>query len=219
MQCLLDIVQHTSYQFLPYLFSNCSYQDQCCVIGSLDGFTMVASAATAAFFPVSSPSKDSVAKSNKLGSASLGGNRSKSPGGLQVKANAQAPPKINGTSVGYTAPVEGLKNEDDTPSPPPRTFINQLPDWSMLLAAITTIFLAAEKQWMMLDWKPRRSDMLIDPFGIGKIVQDGFMFQQNFSIRSYEIGADKTASIETLMNHLQVRSILITIFKIHFRSG
>ncbi|KAJ1392350.1 HotDog domain superfamily [Sesbania bispinosa] len=79
----------------------------------------------------------------------------------------------------------------------------KLPDWSMLLAAITTIFLAAEKQWMMLDWKPRRPDMLIDPFGIGKIVQDGLVFRENFSIRSYEIGADRTASIETVMNHLQ----------------
>ena len=46
--------------------------------------------------------------------------------------------------------------------------------------------------------------MLIDPFGLGRIVQDGFVFRQNFSIRSYEIGADRTASIETLMNHLQV---------------
>ncbi|MBA0817019.1 hypothetical protein Gohar_001618 [Gossypium harknessii] len=56
---------------------------------------------------------------------------------------------------------------------------------------------------MMLDWKPKRPDMLIDPFGIGKIVQDGLVFRQNFSIRSYEIGADQTASIETVMNHLQ----------------
>ncbi|XP_058754176.1 palmitoyl-acyl carrier protein thioesterase, chloroplastic-like [Vicia villosa] len=59
------------------------------------------------------------------------------------------------------------------------------------------------RQWMMLDWKPRRSDMLIDPFGIGKIVQDGLVFSENFSIRSYEIGADRTASIDTIMNHLQ----------------
>ncbi|KAH7572332.1 hypothetical protein JRO89_XS04G0239300 [Xanthoceras sorbifolium] len=164
---------------------------------------MVATAATSSFFPVPSPSSDSVEKINKFGSASLGGIKPKSSGGLQVRANAQAPPKINGTSVGLTTPVESLKNEDGISSPPPRTFINQLPDWSMLLAAITTIFLAAEKQWMMLDWKPRRPDMLMDPFGIGRIVQDGFMFRQNFSIRSYEIGADRTASIETLMNHLQ----------------
>ena len=58
---------------------------------------------------------------------------------------------------------------------------------------------------MMLDWKPKQPDMLVDPlFGIGKIVQDGLVYRENFSIRSYEIGADRTTSIETLMNHLQV---------------
>lgn len=169
---------------------------------------MVATAATSAFFAVASPSSDPDAKPSTKpggGSAILRGIKSRNApsGSLQVKANAQAPPKINGTTVGYTSSAEGVKTEDDMLSPPPRTFINQLPDWSMLLAAITTIFLAAEKQWMMLDWKPRRSDMLIDPFGLGKIVQDGLVFRQNFSIRSYEIGADRTASIETLMNHLQ----------------
>lgn len=178
---------------------------------------MVATAATSSIFPVNSPSLDSGGAGNKLGSghASLGGLKSKhaSSRGLQVKANAQAPPKINGTAV--TTSAENLKHGDNFPSHPysysssPRTFINQLPDWSMLLAAITTIFLAAEKQWMMLDWKPRRPDMLSDPFGIGKIVQDGLVFRENFPIRSYEIGADRTASIETVMNHLQVYIILV----------
>ncbi|CAL5438549.1 unnamed protein product [Camellia sinensis] len=170
-------------------------------------FIMVATAATSAFFPVASPPPDSGAKtSSKLGgppaNVDARGIKSKSAAtqGLQVKANAQAPSKVNGTKVGV---MEGLKSEDDSPSLHQRTFINQLPDWSMLLAAVTTIFLAAEKQWMMLDWKPRRPDMLVDPFGFGKIVEDGFVFRQNFSIRSYEIGADRTASIETLMNHLQ----------------
>ncbi|KAI7989014.1 hypothetical protein LOK49_LG13G00441 [Camellia lanceoleosa] len=170
-------------------------------------FIMVATAATSAFFPVASPPPDSGAKtSSKLGgppaNVDARGIKSKSAatGGLQVKTNAQARSKVNGTKVGV---MEGLKSEDDSPSLHQRTFINQLPDWSMLLAAVTRIFLAAEKQWMMLDWKPRRPDMLIDPFGFGKIVEDGFVFRQNFSIRSYEIGADRTASIETLMNHLQ----------------
>uniref|UniRef100_A0A9R1V568 Acyl-[acyl-carrier-protein] hydrolase n=1 Tax=Lactuca sativa TaxID=4236 RepID=A0A9R1V568_LACSA len=46
----------------------------------------------------------------------------------------------------------------------------------MLLAAISTIFLATEKQWMMLDWKTKRPDMLsdLDPFGLGRMVEDGF---------------------------------------------
>ncbi|XP_022158833.1 palmitoyl-acyl carrier protein thioesterase, chloroplastic-like [Momordica charantia] len=168
---------------------------------------MVATAATSAFYPTASPSSDSGAKNTKIGggSGNLGGIKSKplSSGSLQVKTNAQAPPKINGSSAGLSTPVGGVKAGDDLSSSHPRTFINQLPDWSMLLAAITTIFLAAEKQWMMLDWKPRRPDMLMDPFGLGRIVQDGLVFTQNFSIRSYEIGADRTASIETLMNHLQ----------------
>lgn len=168
---------------------------------------MVATAATSAFFPASSSSLDSGKRSTKSGggSVSVGGInfKSSSSGALRVRANAQAPSKINGTTVEFPTPVGGVKTEDDAPTHAPRTFINQLPDWSMLLAAVTTIFLAAEKQWMMLDWKPRRPDMLIDPFGIGKIVQDGLVFRQNFSIRSYEIGADRTASIETLMNHLQ----------------
>ncbi|KAJ0959905.1 hypothetical protein J5N97_000339 [Dioscorea zingiberensis] len=45
--------------------------------------------------------------------------------------------------------------------------------------------------------------MLSDAFSLGRIVNDGLIFKQNFSIRSYEVGADRTASIETLMNHLQ----------------
>jgi fatty acyl-ACP thioesterase B len=160
-------------------------------------------AAAASTFFLASPNPDSSAKVGS-GSALVGGFMPK-PSSLQVKTKAQAPTKINGTSsVGYTSPKESLKIKDDVSlSPPPRTFINQLPDWSVLLAAITTIFLAAEKQWMMLDWKPKRPDMLMDPLGIGRIVQDGFVFRQNFSIRSYEIGADRTASIETSMNHLQ----------------
>ncbi|KAF8407008.1 hypothetical protein HHK36_006130 [Tetracentron sinense] len=163
---------------------------------------MVVTAATSAFFPAAASSSpaSSVKTSMMLGGGSdnldVRGIRSKSAssgGGLQVKVNAQAPSKNSVTTVGLS----------EMPSSSPRTFINQLPDWSVLLAAITTIFLAAEKQWTLLDWKPRRPEMLTDPFGLGRIVQDGLVFRQNFSIRSYEIGADRTASIETLMNHLQ----------------
>lgn len=178
---------------------------------------MVATAATASLFPVSSPQPDSGAKNSGkhgggLGSVDLRGIKSKSTSsnGIQVKTNAQAPTKVNGTRIGV---MDGLKGDDNSSSAAPRTFINQLPDWSMLLAAITTIFLAAEKQWMMLDWKTKRPDMLVDldPFGLGRIVEDGFVFRQNFSIRSYEIGADRTASVETLMNHLQVLFFLVEV--------
>uniref|UniRef100_Q9ZTF9 Acyl-[acyl-carrier-protein] hydrolase n=1 Tax=Cuphea hookeriana TaxID=36775 RepID=Q9ZTF9_CUPHO len=148
---------------------------------------MVAAAASSAFFSVPTPGISP--KPGKFGN-----------GGFQVKANANAHPSLKSGS---------LETEDDTSSssPPPRTFINQLPDWSMLLSAITTIFGAAEKQWMMLDRKSKRPDMLMEPFGVDSIVQDGVFFRQSFSIRSYEIGADRTTSIETLMNMFQETSL------------
>ncbi|GAB2210503.1 hypothetical protein Droror1_Dr00015770 [Drosera rotundifolia] len=166
---------------------------------------MVSTAATSTFFSVTPLPPKSSAKATAGGTTSLDacGIRCKVPGsskGLDVKVSAQAPSKINGTPVSWS---EGARNREETWSPSPRTFINQLPDWSVLLAAITTAFLSAEKQWAMIDWKPRRHDVLVDQFGLGQIVQDGVVFRQNFLIRSYEIGADKTASIETLMNHLQ----------------
>uniref|UniRef100_Q1W7L7 Acyl-[acyl-carrier-protein] hydrolase n=1 Tax=Elaeis guineensis var. tenera TaxID=51953 RepID=Q1W7L7_ELAGV len=171
---------------------------------------MVASIAASAFFPTPSFSPTASAKASKTigeGSENLDARGiiakpTSSSAAMQGKVMAQAVSKINGAKVGLKA--ESQKAEEDAaPSSAPRTFYNQLPDWSVLLAAVTTIFLAAEKQWTLLDWKPRRPDMLTDAFSLGKIVQDGLVFKQNFSIRSYEIGADRTASIETLMNHLQ----------------
>ncbi|KAK9055072.1 hypothetical protein SSX86_026152 [Deinandra increscens subsp. villosa] len=170
---------------------------------------MVATAATASMFPVSSPEPHSGAKKsgkhgNEPGSVDVRRIKTKSvnSGGIQVKHKSQAPKEVNRSKIHV---MNDLKTDDNSTSHAPRTFMNQLPDWSMLLAAITTIFLAAEKQWMLLEWKTKRPDMVVglDPFGLGRIVQDGLLFRQNFSIRSYEIGADRTASIETLMNHFQ----------------
>ncbi|KAD0916814.1 hypothetical protein E3N88_43554 [Mikania micrantha] len=170
---------------------------------------VVATAATASLFPVSSPKSNSGAKTSGKHGIELGrvdacgfNTKSVSFGGMQVKVHSQTPTEVNGNRINF---VKGLQTDNNFTTHAPRTFINQLPDWSLLLAAITTIFLAAEKQWMLREWKIKRPDMLVDldPFGLGKFVQDGLLFHQNFSIRSYEIGADRTASIETLMNHLQ----------------
>jgi fatty acyl-ACP thioesterase B len=146
-----------------------------------------------------------------------------------MKAQAQTIPKINGTNPGVKLPFENVLLDEepheksssplDTPIPsspfqmtPSKTFYNALPDWSVLLAAMMSyIFLAAEKQFTLSDWKPKRPDMLADAFGFGRMIQDGTVFRQTFPIRSYEIGADRTASIETLMNHLQVQDYNGTI--------
>lgn len=39
---------------------------------------------------------------------------------------------------------------------------------------------------------------------MGRFVEERFVYRQTFMIRSYEIGPDKTATMETLMNLLQV---------------
>ncbi|PKI46237.1 hypothetical protein CRG98_033364 [Punica granatum] len=173
---------------------------------ALIGRIMVATAAASPFFPLPSPNYPAKATKHGNGSAYLGAMKSiTTSGNLQVKADAQAHPKINGSFVGSMTCPETAKADDSTPSPPPKTSLyDRLPDWSMLLAAITSIFMAARKQQLMtLDQKLRRPGMFIDPFGLGGIVQDGLVFRQNFTIRSYEIGADQTASIETIMNQLQ----------------
>jgi len=156
---------------------------------------MAASVASSAFFPAPAPaSKNGTGGSSKdsLDMRGVAGNAGLLRSSARLRA---AVPKVSGGG-GKAAVADG---EDEAARPSaPRTFYNQLPDWSVLLAAITTIFLAAERQWTLVDWKPKRPEMLIDTFGFS-----GQVFRQDFSIRSYEIGADRTASIETLMNHLQ----------------
>lgn len=60
----------------------------------------------------------------------------------------------------------------------------------------------------------KRNSDIFEEFGIsGKFLENGLVFCQDFSIRSYEVGADGTISLETLISHLQVlnSSILLTV--------
>ncbi|KAK4753951.1 hypothetical protein SAY87_002055 [Trapa incisa] len=108
---------------------------------------MVTTSATSAFFPVPSPDSSHPPEKPGNGSTSLSFLNPKPAANsrVQIKANAHAhaPPKINGWSVGFKP--SSTKSLDYAPVPPARTFINQLPDWSMLLAAITTVFLAGRE--------------------------------------------------------------------------
>ncbi|KAK4487702.1 hypothetical protein RD792_005637 [Penstemon davidsonii] len=144
---------------------------------------MVSMAATSAFLPIASQVSGSSGKTpGKIGGSvhaniDSRGNSKSRYLGFKVKASAQEPPRGNGSKVGG---LDGFKSDYSvTSSPPARTFVNQL----------------------------LRPDMLVDPFGPGRIVQDGLVFRQNFSIRSYEVGADRTASVETVMNHFQETSL------------
>lgn len=62
---------------------------------------------------------------------------------------------------------------------------------------------AAKKIPQHLNWESRKFDGVYDTFG-GKLGQGGLVFQQNFSIRSYDLGPDGKATIGCLMERLQV---------------
>lgn len=49
-------------------------------------------------------------------------------------------------------------------------------------------------------------DESLKSFKLGRFVEKRLVYRQTFVIRSYEIGPDKTATMETLLNLLQVRS-------------
>lgn len=72
-----------------------------------------------------------------------------------------------------------------------------------ILAAIASVALAAENQ-RRHDVFSDKTEVPVDALRQGRLVESRLVYRQTFVIRSYEIGADRTASIETMMNHFQV---------------
>ena len=50
----------------------------------------------------------------------------------------------------------------------------------------------------------RDTNLMNHEFLLGRFAEERFVFRQAYVIRSYEIGPDQTATMETLMNLLQV---------------
>ncbi|KAJ4951314.1 hypothetical protein NE237_028146 [Protea cynaroides] len=116
---------------------------------------------------------------------------------FKVYARAGVPSKIDEHAVvDQKSPVETQKNRDWA------KFLHQLPGSTSLFGAIQK---AAEKQLK-----------LVDPFPFGEIVDGGPIFCQNYNIRSYDLGPNRTASMQTLtnfiqetsLNHLRIRGLL-----------
>ncbi|KAJ4958029.1 hypothetical protein NE237_025140 [Protea cynaroides] len=64
----------------------------------------------------------------------------------------------------------------------------------------TTLNTIGEKQLKLLGG---RESMVAEEFVLGKVEKDSRIFSQNFTIRSYDMGPNHTATVETLMNLLQ----------------
>lgn len=156
---------------------------------------MIASSAVPAFSPVgcrsSWPSRGTL-NLNSSGTCGIKSDRTLSCG-FQVKVYAQHPP-----------PYKKKKNEDELKPLPLKKISKCLPYWRLVLSNIKTLSTVAEKMLTLLNGKLRQLDQVSNPpVEFGRAHKDGRSFQQNFSIRSYEIGANGMASIEALLNYLQ----------------
>jgi fatty acyl-ACP thioesterase B len=86
----------------------------------------------------------------------------------------------------------------------------QSPALQAVLAALANVVLAAEKQ-RKLEEIAGKTEVPVDALRQGRLVEGKLVYRQTFVIRSYEVGADKTASVETLMNHFQVEPTSSTL--------
>lgn len=50
---------------------------------------------------------------------------------------------------------------------------------------------------------------LVDPFRQGLIIEGGVGYRQTVVVRSYEVGPDKTATLESILNLLQVTNFTV----------
>ncbi|CAM6074583.1 unnamed protein product [Sphagnum tenellum] len=67
------------------------------------------------------------------------------------------------------------------------------------LALVAEKHLRSEQQLAVENTDPSR----LGSFRQGRLIEDRRVYRQTFVIRSYEVGVDKAASIDTFMNHLQ----------------
>ncbi|XP_043694362.1 palmitoyl-acyl carrier protein thioesterase, chloroplastic-like [Telopea speciosissima] len=103
---------------------------------------------------------------------------------VKVYARAGTPHNISGHEVDLKSP----------PLPDMMKFLNQLPGSGSVFSAIPN---ADEKKWKLLVRN------LVDAFSMGEIVNGGPVFRQNYCIRSYDLGPNQSASLQTLMNLIQ----------------
>jgi hypothetical protein len=76
--------------------------------------------------------------------------------------------------------------------------------FNAVLGAIASFALAADKQRQSEQLLADKMDLsAAESFRQGRLVEGRRVYRQTFVIRSYEVGVDKAASIDTFMNHLQ----------------
>ncbi|KAK2651400.1 hypothetical protein Ddye_011256 [Dipteronia dyeriana] len=104
----------------------------------------------------------------------------------QIKRHNTPLLKINGDTVSLSSATESQK--------------------ITLPAQINTAVAASNTNLKVDNGKPSQLDMMAKPTD-GRLVKDGLVFQQNFTIRSFDMGSDFKISTAALMNFLQESSL------------
>ncbi|BBN03648.1 fatty acyl-ACP thioesterase B [Marchantia polymorpha subsp. ruderalis] len=105
--------------------------------------------------------------------------------------------KVNGTKVEGASKLAGVKVEGAKGAALPPIHLEASPALNKVIAAMAAAILEMDKR------KKEEEEKNVDTFGRGKLVENDFVYRQTFVIRSYEVGFDRTASIETLTNLFQ----------------
>ncbi|KAJ0008020.1 hypothetical protein Pint_29921 [Pistacia integerrima] len=111
--------------------------------------------------------------------------------------------KINNAMSSLTEFQKNVQEIISTAATPMEIF-NQM----LVFPIINMVSAAMEEKWELNN----RKAGILEP-STGRLLQDGLIFQQNFTVNSYEIGSDFRISIEALMNYLQETSLN------HFKSA
>ncbi|KAF8026814.1 hypothetical protein BT93_F3332 [Corymbia citriodora subsp. variegata] len=113
-----------------------------------------------------------------------------------------AHPQNNEEHADIVKPAQNMNCGNGTMLLPKRRTIEPPPFRDLLLSKMSWVVAASKSKWTRPYDNIRQSKITLDPCG-GKMVQGGLVFRQSFLIRSYEIGTDSRATIETIMNYLQ----------------
>lgn len=100
--------------------------------------------------------------------------------------------------VSLVESAQNAKHENDTALLPKRKITKQ-PHFSSAFLSIIIAKLVSILSYI----KGRQCDITLNPFE-GSMLQGGPVFRQTFPVRSYEVGTDSRATMEALMNYLQV---------------
>ncbi|KAF9690048.1 hypothetical protein SADUNF_Sadunf01G0155400 [Salix dunnii] len=133
--------------------------------------------------------------------SSVGGRRadySTAAGGFPVKVHVKT--LLRKTPSSLKSPAKIMKREMGIVSAPERKPVKQLrASNTRFSVADSTPAVNGKYQKLTDDWESKKLGLVAG----GRLLQDGLVYRQNISVRSFEIGGDRKMSFGALLSHLQ----------------